>query len=81
MERFEVVPLEHRALVAYLQERGIPAHIATANCKEAQYSVNGKFYFAVAFENVSGGWELRYPNKNKIQTSSVKPILCSQFYI
>lgn len=33
MERFEVVPLEHRALVAYLQERGIPAHIAKANCK------------------------------------------------
>ena len=59
MERFEVVPLEHRALVAYLQERGIPAHIATANCKEAHYSVNSKPYFAVAFENVSGGWELR----------------------
>lgn len=59
MERFEVVSLEHRALVAYLQERGIPAHIATANCKEAHYSVNGKSYFAVAFENVSGGWELR----------------------
>ena len=59
MEQFEVMPLEHRALVAYLQERGIPAHIATANCKEAHYSVNGKFYFAVAFENVSGGWELR----------------------
>ena len=59
MERFEVVPLEHRALVAYLQERGIPAHIATANCKEAHYSVNGKPYFAVAFENVNNGWELR----------------------
>ena len=59
MERFEVAPLEHRALVAYLQERGIPAHIAKANCKEAHYSVNGKSYFAVAFENVSGGWELR----------------------
>lgn len=59
MERFEVVPLEHRALVAYLQERGIPAHIATASCKEAHYSVNSKTYFAVAFENVSGGWELR----------------------
>ena len=59
MERFEVVPLEHRALVAYLQERGIPAHIAKANCKEAHYSVNGKSYFAVTFENVSGGWELR----------------------
>lgn len=59
MERFEVVPLEHRALVAYLQERGIPAHIAKANCKEAHHSVNGKPYFAVAFENVSGGCELR----------------------
>lgn len=59
MERFEFVPLEHRALVAYLQERGIPAHIAKAKCKEAHYSVNGKPYFAVAFENVSGGWELR----------------------
>lgn len=59
MERFDVVPLEHRALVAYLQERGIPAHIATANCKEVHYSINGKPYFAVAFENVSGGWELR----------------------
>ena len=71
MERFDVVPLEHRALVAYLQERGIPAHIAKAKCKEAHYSVNGssqsafgaewrkKSYFAVAFENVNNGWELR----------------------
>lgn len=59
MERFVVVPLEHRALVAYLQERGIPAYIAKAKCKEAHYSVNGKSYFAVAFGNVSGGWELR----------------------
>ncbi len=59
MERFEVMPLEHRALVAYLQERGIPAHIAKAKCKEAHYSVNGKTYFAVAFENVSNGLELR----------------------
>ena len=59
MEQFEVVPLEHRALVAYLQERGIPAHIAKAKCKEAHYCVNGRFYFTVAFENVSGGCELR----------------------
>ena len=58
IEPIDVVPLEHRALVAYLQERGIPAHIAKAKCREANYSVNGKSYFAVAFENVSGGWEL-----------------------
>lgn len=59
MERIKVVPLQHHALVAYLQERGIPAQIALANCKEAHYSVNSKPYFAVAFENVCGGWELR----------------------
>ena len=59
MEQFVVVPLEHRALVAYLQERGIPAYIAKAKCKEAHYCVNVRFYFAVAFENVSGGCELR----------------------
>lgn len=59
MERFDVVPLEHHALVTYLQERGIPAHIAKAKCKEAHYSFNGKSYFAAAFENVSGGCELR----------------------
>ncbi len=59
MERFKVVPLKHRALIAYLQERGIPTHIAKAKCKEAHYSANGRFYFAAAFENVSGGWELR----------------------
>ncbi len=59
VEQFEVVPLEHRALIAYLQERGIPAHIANSNCKEAHYSLNGKSYFAVAFKNVNNGWELR----------------------
>lgn len=59
IERFEIVPLEHRALVAYLQPRGIPAHIAKTNCQEAHYSVKDKSYFAVAFSNVSGGWELR----------------------
>ena len=59
MAKEGTVPLEHRSFVAYLQERGIPAHIAKAKCKEAHYSVNGKPYFAVAFENVCGGWELR----------------------
>ena len=71
MAKGRTVPLEHRALVAYLQERGILAHIAKANCKESHYSVNGssqsafgaerrkKPFFAVAFENVNNGWELR----------------------
>lgn len=53
------VPLGHPALLAYLKERGIPAHIAKANCMEARYSFGGRKYFAVAFPNVNGGMELR----------------------
>lgn len=55
----KTVPLGHPALLAYLKERGIPAHIAKANCMEARYSFGGRRYFAVAFPNVSGGMELR----------------------
>lgn len=55
----ETVPLGHPALLAYLKERGIPAHIAKANCMEARYSFGGRRYFAAAFPNVSGGRELR----------------------
>lgn len=55
----ETVPLGHPALLAYLKERGIPAHIAKARCLEARYSFGERKYFAVAFENRNGGWELR----------------------
>lgn len=59
IENFETVPLGHPALLAYLKERAIPAHIAKARCSEAHYSLNGRSYFAVAFPNDSGGHELR----------------------
>lgn len=58
-ENIEIVPLGNPALFAYLKERGIPAHIAKANCMEAHYVHNGKPYFAIAFPNISGGMELR----------------------
>ena len=54
-----VVPLRSRALVAYLQERGIPAQIAMANCQQIHYSCRGQRYYAVAFENQSNGYEIR----------------------
>ena len=54
-----VVPLRSHALVAYLQERGIPAQIAMANCQQIHYSCVGKRYYAVAFENQSNGFEIR----------------------
>ena len=49
----------NRALVAYLQERGIPAQIADKHCKQIHYSCRGNRYYAVGFANESGGWELR----------------------
>ena len=55
----EVVPLRHRALVAYLQERGIPTQIATEYCKQLHYSCRDKRYYAVGFANESGGYEMR----------------------
>ena len=55
----EVVPLRHHALVAYLQERGIPAQIAVEHCKQIHYGCRGKRYYAVGFTNESGGYEMR----------------------
>ena len=54
-----VVPLRSHSLVAYLQERGIPAPIAMAKCQQIHYSCRGKRYYAVAFENQSNGFEIR----------------------
>ena len=54
-----VVPLRSHALVAYLQERGIPVQIAVANCQQIHYSCRSKRYYAVAFENQSNGYEIR----------------------
>ena len=54
-----VVPLRSHALVMYLQERGIPAQIAVANCQQIHYSCRDKRYYAVAFANRSGGFEIR----------------------
>lgn len=55
----EVVPLRHHALVAYLQERGIPAQIAVKHCKQIHFSCRGKRYYAVGFANENGGYETR----------------------
>ena len=50
-EDVEVLPLQSRA----------PSAIAIANCKEMRYTTHGKRYFAVAFGNEGGGYEIRNP--------------------
>lgn len=58
-EDIRVVPLESHALVAYLQERGIPTKISKAHCQQIHYCCRGKPYYSVAFANESDGYEVR----------------------
>lgn len=55
----KVLPLTNRALLEYLIDRRINLDIAKQNCKEVYYSVGDKRYFAIGFQNESGGYELR----------------------
>ena len=58
-QQLEIVPLSSPALLAYLQDRGINIAMAKRECSEAHFTHNGKRYFAIAFPNVSGGYEIR----------------------
>jgi hypothetical protein len=53
------VQLSSPALLSYLQERGINTALAKRECREAHFTNNGKRYFAIAFPNISGGYEIR----------------------
>lgn len=53
--------LGHPALLQYLDRRGIPAELARRHLEEMHYTHHGKPYFALAFKNDSGGYELRNP--------------------
>lgn len=53
------MPLSSPFLLTYLQERGINIALAKRECSEAHFTHNGKRYFAIAFPNVSGGYEIR----------------------
>ena len=57
--QLEIVPLASPVLLSYLKERGINTVLAKRECSEAHFTNNGKRYFAIAFPNVSGGYEIR----------------------
>ena len=58
-QQLEIVPLSSPALLAYMQGRGINPALAKRECKEARFTHNDKQYFAIAFPNMSGGYEIR----------------------
>lgn len=56
-----VQPLSNRALIGYLEKRSVPLEVARDYVQEMHYTRQGKPYFALAFANDSGGYELRNP--------------------
>lgn len=61
MKDLVIVPLRHHALISYLHSRMIDADIGRMFCKEVHYELRQRRYFALAFGNVSGGYEVRNP--------------------
>ena len=60
-ENVEVRELSHHALLSYLRSRYISENIGRLYCKEIHYELRKRHYFAIAFENKTGGYEVRNP--------------------
>lgn len=59
LEVLEVRPLMSDALIQYIESRRISLKFATKYLKECTYTVYGRKYFALAFQNDKGGFEIR----------------------
>lgn len=55
-----VKPLQNKALLSYMIERGIgPIWLAKLFCQEVYFSIDSKNYFGIGFKNDLGGFEIR----------------------
>lgn len=61
MQNLRIECLSQLALLSYLRSRYIDEEIGKQYCKEAHYDLHKKHYFSIAFENRSGGYEVRNP--------------------
>lgn len=61
MQEIRIVPLRHFALLSYLRSRSIDGDLGRMFCREIHYRLRRRHYFALAFGNVSGGYEVRNP--------------------
>ncbi len=55
----KVKALENKALLSYLENRGIKEGLAKQFCQEVYYQLNDKHFFAIAFTNDTKGFEIR----------------------
>ena len=79
-ENVRVSRLESPALLKYLADRGIPRDIAQRFCVQVDYTLHGKNYYAIGFENNAHGYELRssffkgsYPPKHITHIANDNP--------
>jgi len=71
--------LTNPTLCRYLSERKIPFEIAGKYCKEVHFEMYDKRFFAIGFENRSGGFELRNSVfKGSSSPKDVRHISCSE---
>ena len=59
-------------LIRYLHKRRIPLEVASKFCREINYELYGKNYYAIGFKNNAGGYEIR--NEKFKASSSPKDI-------
>ncbi|MDR0681908.1 MAG: toprim domain-containing protein [Dysgonamonadaceae bacterium] len=59
MQITKVTELTTPVLLDFLNKRSITTELAKRYCKEIHYSVNEKPYYAIGFQNDTGGWVLR----------------------
>lgn len=55
----QVKAISNPALIHYITKRGINIKLASLYCKEIQYTIKDKIYYAIGFKNDAEGWELR----------------------
>lgn len=55
----KIVPIQHFALLQYLESRHIKFYKNIEQLKEVHYIINDKKYFGIGFQNNSQGWEIR----------------------
>lgn len=73
-----VITLNTPALFNFLNKRSINAELAQRYCKEVHYSSNDKPYYAIGFQNNSGGWVLRSEYFKGCTTMDAKTFLNSE---
>ncbi|WP_435352867.1 toprim domain-containing protein [Emticicia sp. SJ17W-69] len=73
VEIIEEKPLQHNALLNYLQSRSIDVSLGRLYLKEVIYEVKGKRWFGIGFMNDSGGYEIRNSINGIDIKTSTKP--------